>query len=181
MTVDGVETHHFSGKEKSRGLRSVKKVRLTVFLHVKRPITINFFEKMQLEIALPIADFFNRIHLHFLFQIEELYCELNYHDQKIFKIIRYVSRVKRSNPKEEVVSFPTLRYCSYWKGGLRVTVDYSCQLYLLYIYVLWRYSQPGFYPSFGNLAYLATLMNSDRTKQSVCGWQYIYIYIYIYI
>ena len=22
---------------------------------------------------------------------------------------------------------------------------------------------------------------SDRTKQSVCGWQYIYIYIYIYI
>ena len=28
------------------------------------------------------------------------------------------------------------------------------------------------------VACLATLKSSDRTKQSVCGWQYIYIYIY---
>ena len=33
----------------------------------------------------------------------------------------------------------------------------------------WRFSQPGFDPSFGNLACLATLKSSDRTKQSVCG------------
>ena len=29
----------------------------------------------------------------------------------------------------------------------------------------WRLSQPGFDPSFGNLACLATLMSSERTKQ----------------
>ena len=51
----------------------------------------------------------------------------------------------------------------------------------IYIYIIfdWRYNQPGFDPSFGNLACLATLMSSDRTK--VCMWMIIYIYIYIYI
>ena len=39
----------------------------------------------------------------------------------------------------------------------------------------WRYSQTGFDPIFRNLACLAILMSSDRTKQSVCGW-YLYIY-----
>ena len=38
----------------------------------------------------------------------------------------------------------------------------------------------GFDPGFECPTYLATLKSSDRTKQSVCGWQYIYIYIYIY-
>ena len=28
---------------------------------------------------------------------------------------------------------------------------------------------------------ISSMKSSDRTKQSVCGWQYIYIYIYIYI
>ena len=37
----------------------------------------------------------------------------------------------------------------------------------------------GFNPSFRNLACLATLKSSDRTKQ-VCLWMtYIYIYIYM--
>ena len=36
-------------------------------------------------------------------------------------------------------------------------------------------------PGFEHPMCLATLKSSDRTKQSVCGWQYIYIYIYIYI
>ena len=45
----------------------------------------------------------------------------------------------------------------------------------------WRLSQPGFDPSFWNLACLATLKSSDRTKQ-ICLWMTIYIlYIYIYI
>ena len=26
---------------------------------------------------------------------------------------------------------------------------------------------------------LATLKSSDRTKQFVCGWQYVYLFIYI--
>ena len=42
----------------------------------------------------------------------------------------------------------------------------------MYIYLI-KYSQPGFDPSFGNLACLATPKCSDRTKQSVSGWQYI--------
>ena len=32
----------------------------------------------------------------------------------------------------------------------------------------------GFDPGFERPACLATLKSSDRTKQSVCGWQYIY-------
>ena len=38
----------------------------------------------------------------------------------------------------------------------------------------WRLSQPGFDPSFGNLACLATAKSCDTTKQSVFGWLYIY-------
>ena len=44
----------------------------------------------------------------------------------------------------------------------------------------WRLSQPGFDPTFRNLACLTTLMSSDRTKQ-ISLWMTIYIYIYIYI
>ena len=49
----------------------------------------------------------------------------------------------------------------------------------------WHLSQPGFDPSFGNLARLATLKSSDRLKQ-ICLWMtYIYIslilFIYLYI
>ena len=45
--------------------------------------------------------------------------------------IKYVSRVKWSNPGEGVVPSPTPRCCSYWKGNLLVTLDYDRQLYLL--------------------------------------------------
>ena len=38
----------------------------------------------------------------------------------------------------------------------------------------------GFDPGFEHPTCLATLKSSDRTKQSVCGWQYVYIYIYIF-
>ena len=45
-------------------------------------------------------------------------------------IIRYVSRVKWSNPGKGVAPSPTPRCSSYRKGSLRVTLDYGCQLYL---------------------------------------------------
>ena len=48
-------------------------------------------------------------------------------------IIRYISRVKWVNPGKGVVPSPTLWCCSYRKGSLRVTHDYSCQLYLLFL------------------------------------------------
>ena len=46
----------------------------------------------------------------------------------------------------------------------------------IYIYIYIK-SQLGFDPSFGNLACLATLKSSDRTKP-ICLWMTIYIYIY---
>ena len=49
--------------------------------------------------------------------------------------LRYVSRVKWSNPGKGVVPFPTPRCSSYWKGTLQVTLDYSRQLLYIYIYI----------------------------------------------
>ena len=46
-------------------------------------------------------------------------------------IIRYGSRVKWSNPGKGVAPSPTPWCSSYWKGSLRVTLDYGRQLYLL--------------------------------------------------
>ena len=47
----------------------------------------------------------------------------------ILSVIRYVSRVKWSNPGKGVMLFSTHRYSCYWKGSLRVTFDYGRQLY----------------------------------------------------
>ena len=45
--------------------------------------------------------------------------------------IRYVSRVKWSNPGKGVALSPTPWCSSYWKGSLLVALDYSRQLYCL--------------------------------------------------
>ena len=45
--------------------------------------------------------------------------------------IRYVSRVKWSNPGKGVAPSPTHLCSSYWKGSLWVTLDYGCELNLL--------------------------------------------------
>ena len=47
--------------------------------------------------------------------------------------IRYVSRVKWSNPGKGVVPFPTPSCSSYWKGSLQFAFDYGRQLYFLFI------------------------------------------------
>ena len=44
--------------------------------------------------------------------------------------IRYVSRIKWSNPGKGVVPSPTPQCRSYWKGSLWVTLNYSRQLYI---------------------------------------------------
>ena len=44
--------------------------------------------------------------------------------------MRYISRVKWSNPGKGVVLFSTLRCSSYLKGSLLVALDYGHQLYL---------------------------------------------------
>ena len=50
-------------------------------------------------------------------------------------IIRYGSRVNWSNPGKGVAPSPTHLCSSYWKGSLRVTIDYGRQLYYIYIYI----------------------------------------------
>ena len=47
--------------------------------------------------------------------------------------IRYVSRVKRSNPGKREATSPSPWCSSYWKGSLLVALDYSRQLYFLII------------------------------------------------
>ena len=46
-------------------------------------------------------------------------------------IIRYGSRVEWSNPEKEVSPSRKPWCSSYWKGSLQVTLNCSCQLYLL--------------------------------------------------
>ena len=48
-------------------------------------------------------------------------------------IIRYVSRVKWSNPRKGVAPLSTPRCSSYWNGNLRVALDYGRQHYFLLI------------------------------------------------
>ena len=47
-------------------------------------------------------------------------------------IIRYGSRVKWSNPGKGIALSRTPWCSSYWKGRLRVTLDYGRQLYFYY-------------------------------------------------
>ena len=55
----------------------------------------------------------------------------------LFSNIRYVSRVKWSNPRKGGAPSPTPRCYSYWKGSLLVALDYSCQLYFLRFGLVW--------------------------------------------
>ena len=50
-------------------------------------------------------------------------------------IIKYISRVKWSNPGKGVVPSPTPRCSSYWKGSLQVALNYSRQLYNLCLHL----------------------------------------------
>ena len=52
----------------------------------------------------------------------------------ILSIIRYVSRVKWSNPRKEVVPFPTFWCNSYWKRSFQVALNCGRQLYFLLDY-----------------------------------------------
>ena len=58
-------------------------------------------------------------------------------------IIKYGLRAKWNNPGKGVVSFPTSRCSSYWKGSLRVTLDYGRQLYFYLYFTRFRYRAIG--------------------------------------
>ena len=55
-------------------------------------------------------------------------------------IIKYVSRVKWSNPGKGVAPSPTPRCSSYRKGSLRVTLDYGCQQQQLLLFYVFHWS-----------------------------------------
>ena len=71
----------------------------------------------------------------------------------LLPIVQYVNKINVIHKR-----FNFLRLCQFPRG---------------WVVESWRFSQPGFDPSFGNLACLATLKSCDSTKQSVCGWLYI--------
>ena len=54
--------------------------------------------------------------------------------------IRYVSRVKWSNPGKGVAPFPTPQCSSYWNGSFWVALNYSRQLYLHWVLRLYSWS-----------------------------------------
>ena len=63
--------------------------------------------------------------------------------------IRYVSRVKWSNPRKRVAPSPTFWCSSYWKGNLLVAFDYSHQLYFVYLLVwIILYNKPDIFTIF---------------------------------
>ena len=97
-------------------------------------------------------------------------------------IIRSGSRVKWSNPGKGVAPSPTPRFSSYRKGSLQVILDYSCQLYLLYLFK----KQNGGKKEKMNMNKLFMRMNLISIYRVICQiyfliYSHIYIYIYICI
>ena len=58
-------------------------------------------------------------------------------------IIKYVSIVKRSNPRKGEAPSPVPRCSSYWKGSLCITLDYGRQLYFCGISTIIGYLIPS--------------------------------------
>ena len=58
-------------------------------------------------------------------------------------IIRYISRIKWSNPGNGVTLSLIRWCCSYWKGSLLATLDNGHQLYLLSLYLYFFLCHPS--------------------------------------
>ena len=89
--------------------------------------------------------------------------------------IRYVLRVKWSNPGKRVVPFLTPLCSSYWKGSLLVALDYGCQLYLLYFHlskpVLWLIKSTTRVPAWrGQRVDIKLVKNGDILKNCFIIW-----------
>ena len=80
-----------------------------------------------------------------------------------FSIIRYVSRIKWSNPGKGVALSPTPRYSSYRKGSLLVALDSSHQLTYydtIKMDIIWSYL-------------IFQLSNNNRKKKKGKFWKQI--------
>ena len=83
--------------------------------------------------------------------------------------IRYVSRLKWSSPGKGVAPSSTPRYSSYWKGSLRVTLEYSCPLYLL-ILLVWSSKIISSWSSHVSLTFITFLFTSHQAYDTT--WIY---------
>ena len=89
-------------------------------------------------------------------------------------IIRYVSRVKRSNPGKGLAPSPTPRHSSYWKGNFWVALNYNRQLLLpallnwMDLSVLWLMALPPsikyYWNSLRNILYIVYIVWTDTEK-----------------
>ena len=75
-------------------------------------------------------------------------------------IIRYISRVKWSNPGKGVAPASPPWCSSYWKGSLRVALDYSCQLYFYRYYIILKTPGSFFFVDLGHV----NLLPSEQPK-----------------
>ena len=75
--------------------------------------------------------------------------------------IRYVSKIKWRNPGKGVAPSPTPRCSSYWKGSLRVTLDYGRQLYFFYLFIFTNPSAQAGYDTWSIFKRSLTGLNSE--------------------
>ena len=94
-------------------------------------------------------------------------------------LIRYVSRVKWSNPGKGVAPSPTQRCSSYWKGSLLVALDYDRQLYFYLLLkkkgkIVWYHSlrqrmiRPFYFLFLSKWLVLISSKRSLPTRHSLC-------------
>ena len=89
-------------------------------------------------------------------------------------IIRQGLRVKWSNPGKGVAPSPTLRCSSYWKGSLRVTLNYSHQLYfyLLILLHIESHKSHSSYKVKASMTWVSTYQKQLYIDQQELGFQF---------
>ena len=95
-------------------------------------------------------------------------------------IIKYISRVKWSNSVKGVESSPTSRCSGYWKGSLRVALDYSRQLICLSLSIYIYIYIPRIPKKTQHILWHYKFLSTIRSLRTASSDGYIYIYIYIY-
>ena len=102
-------------------------------------------------------------------------------------ILRYGWRVKLSNPRKGVAHSSTPWCSSYWKGSLRVTLDYGRQLMCINLYFLineyiWTRTRRQTHKSIYLSIYLSCLLASIYYSIFFnILFTYIHTYIFIYL
>ena len=119
------------------------------------------------------------IYIYISPKIQKMVLDASLLNTQHYKVWIKSIRVKWSNPGKGVEPSRTSHCSSYWKGSLRLALNYSSQLYLLYIYIYIHKSFIQYQCSTVQNNYLIC-SNLIRTPTFFLKI-YIYIYIYIYV